>query len=97
MESTALRVYDSEKLSKDELKQVIQRPRVDFSSILSTVRAHSCCTTSQYKPTVCTLIHDACSLEPGNSGQAHVRWCTTPQLSVVLSLMSAGVLVAEGP
>lgn len=34
-----LRVYDVEKLGPAELKSVLARPRIDFSSILSTVRA----------------------------------------------------------
>lgn len=34
----ALRVYDVEKLSPAELKAVLARPRIDFSSILATVR-----------------------------------------------------------
>ena len=35
----ALRVYDVEKLSPQELKAVLARPRIDFSSILATVRS----------------------------------------------------------
>ena len=43
----ALRVYDVEKLSPQELKAVLARPRIDFSSILATVRGAS----RRYSPT----------------------------------------------
>ena len=37
LDAGALRVYDIAKLSPQEMKSVLARPRIDFTSILSTV------------------------------------------------------------
>ncbi len=39
----SLRVYDSEKLDAAQLKSVLARPRIDFTSILNTVSSSICC------------------------------------------------------
>ena len=38
---TALKVYEAAKLSTKELLSLTARPRIDFTSILQTVRAHA--------------------------------------------------------
>jgi hypothetical protein len=38
MSESTIKVYDASSMAADQLKKVMARPRVDFTSILSTVR-----------------------------------------------------------
>ncbi len=40
MSESTIKIYDASSLSAQQLKEITARPRVDFTSILGTVRGH---------------------------------------------------------
>jgi len=43
MSESTIRIYDANTMTADQLKKIIARPRVDFTSILSTVSSDDSC------------------------------------------------------
>lgn len=43
MSESTIKIYDANSMTADQLKKVIARPRVDFTSILSTVSSNASC------------------------------------------------------